>query len=184
MRRFAEFRNLELAICIVRGADVPRLSAFELDRVIVAETDARKFLNTNPTSEEKAGARETNLRFYFDLQAYLRLTSRQRDAAAIRQLLGHDATTETLRACAEPLIGLLKRIYKIGQLSNALVDLQQFMDQLVTVVEALRARVQNPDVGVRLISRLLARYQQPSYAFLQKVHRGDTIIEELLQWFS
>lgn len=118
------------------------------------------------------------------MTAYLRLTSRQRDAAAIRKLLGDDATTDALQAFAVPLIDLLKRIYKVGQLSNGLVELQQFLDQLIVVVESVRARIQNPDNGIRILSRLLARYQQPFYSFLQKVYRGDSIIEELLRWFS
>ena len=54
--------------------------------------------------------------------------------------------------------------------------------ELFLVVEALRSRVQEPQKGVRIIARLLARHQQCLYSFLRDVHNGETIVEEFLQW--
>lgn len=109
IRRFAENHNLELATCIIRGSDEPRLSAFELDRVIVAEREGRAFLKTKPSATKQAQVEGTNLRLYFDLQRYLRLVSRQRDAIVIREMLGDEKALAALAAVIAPGLELLKR---------------------------------------------------------------------------
>lgn len=122
----------------------------------------------------------------------------------VRSLLGEDHIARSLEVLAGPFVELLKRTYKVGNGSAALTNLQRFMDQLIisqslgtfmrtglradnksssAVLEALRSRIQDPQKSVRIIARLLERHQHGLYDFLRSVHKGESIIEEFLQWF-
>ncbi|KAM0748676.1 hypothetical protein T439DRAFT_69984 [Meredithblackwellia eburnea MCA 4105] len=182
VRKYARENNLELVLCILRGGDEPRLPSGDLDRVIKAGKSYRSFMKKNPSQLSKAQSDDGGIRLVLDLQMYLRLISRDRDANQIRQMLGDDGTAAALEVLCGPLVELLKRVYRVGNAANALSDFQKAMDQLIIIVEALRSRVQEPQKGVRIIARLLARHQQPLYDFIHSVHKGETIIEEFLQW--
>ncbi|GAA5828807.1 hypothetical protein JCM11251_005881 [Rhodosporidiobolus azoricus] len=182
IRRYAEENNIELVLCIVRGADEPRLPGFELDRVSKAAKAWRKFVKTEPTPLAKVQNQDPDCRLVLDLQAFLVLASRDRDATVFRQMLSEEKFADAIEVVAEPLVQLLRRTYKVGNAAQFLSDLQKFLDQLVIIVEALRSRVQEPQKGVRIIARLLARHQQRVYAFVRSVHRKETLVEEILQW--
>ncbi|GAA5940374.1 hypothetical protein JCM3775_005071 [Rhodotorula graminis] len=182
IRRYAEENKIELVLCIVRGADEPRLPGFELDRITAASKAYRKWAKTNPSPVAKLQVRDSDIRLVLDLQAYLRLASRDRDATVLRQLLAQEDFASAVEVLAHPLIALIKRVYKVGHGAQALTDLQTFLDQLIIIVEALRSRIQDPQKSVRVIARLLQRHQQNLYSFVRAVHRGETVIEEFLQW--
>ncbi|GAA5919480.1 hypothetical protein JCM6882_001062, partial [Rhodosporidiobolus microsporus] len=182
IRRYAEENNIELVLCIVRGADEPRLPGFELDRVSKAAKAWRKFIKTDPTQLAKAQNQDPDIRLVLDLQAFLVLASRDRDATVFREMLAGEKFADAIEVVANPLVQLLKRTYKVGNGAQFLSDLQKFVDQLIIIVEALRSRVQDPQKGIRIIARLLARHQQQVYAFVRSVHRKETLIEEILQW--
>ncbi|BGP48472.1 hypothetical protein JCM10450v2_004348 [Rhodotorula kratochvilovae] len=182
IRRYAEENNIELVLCIVRGADEPRLPGFELDRITAASKAYRKWAKTNPSPLAKLQVKDAEIRLVLDLQAYLRLASRDRDSTVLRQLLAEEDFTSAVEVVAQPFVSLLKRTYKVGHGAQALSDLQKFLDQLVIILEALRSRIQDPQKSVRVIARLLQRHQQNLYSFLRSVHRGETIVEEFLQW--
>lgn len=186
IRRFADRTRRELVHCIVRGSEEPRLSPYELDRVILAEKDARAFKKGSPSSHAKAqaAASSTSLQLSYDLQRYLRLVSRQRDATVLRELFTEKLSVDALGVLVDPLTTLLKRVYRVGSASTALGDLKRFLDEAVVIVEALRARNQDPEQATRVLSRLLERHQGSLYSFVHKIHRGETVLEELLQWFS
>ncbi|GAA6001489.1 hypothetical protein JCM10207_006692 [Rhodosporidiobolus poonsookiae] len=182
IRRYAEENNIELVLCIVRGADEPRLPGFELDRVTRASKAYRKFAKTKPTPLQKAQAKDPDLRLVLDLQAFLRLASRDRDATVLREMLAQEDFAAAVEIVTKPFVQLIKRTYKVGNGAQALSDLQRFLDQLIIIVEALRSRVQDPQKSIRILARLLARHQQAAYTFLRSIHRGETIVEEFLQW--
>ncbi|GJN90735.1 hypothetical protein Rhopal_003749-T1 [Rhodotorula paludigena] len=182
IRRYAEENNIELVLCIVRGADEPRLPGFELERVTAASKAYRKWAKTGPTPLAKVQVKDPDVRLVLDLQAYLRLASRDRDSTVFRQLLAHEEFASAIEVVAQPFVELLKRTYKVGRGAQALSDLQKFIDQLIIIIDALRSRVQDPQKSVRVISRLLQRHQQNLYSFVRSVHRGETIVEEFLQW--
>jgi len=127
----AEENKIELVLCIVRGADEPRLPGFELDRITAASKAYRKWAKTNPSPVAKLQVRDTDIRLVLDLQAYLRLASRDRDATVLRQLLAEEDFASAIEVLTNPLINLLKRTYKVGHGAQALTDLQTFLDQLI-----------------------------------------------------
>ncbi|GAA6051050.1 hypothetical protein JCM3770_005473 [Rhodotorula araucariae] len=182
IRRYAEENNIELVLCIVRGADEPRLPGFELDRITAASKAFRKWVKTDPSPLAKSQVKDAEIRLVLDLQAYLRLASRDRDSTVLRQLLAEEDFASAVEVVAQPFVSLLKRTYKVGHGAQALSDVQRFLDQLVIIVEALRSRIQEPQKSVRVIARLLQRHQQNLYSFVRSVHRGETIVEEFLQW--
>ncbi|KDE07818.1 hypothetical protein MVLG_01913 [Microbotryum lychnidis-dioicae p1A1 Lamole] len=183
VRRYAEENGIELVLAIVRGADEPRLPAYELERVVRASKRYRAFMKTKPSALARAQVTDTDARLVLDLQYYFRLVSRDRDSNIIREMLGEDAIASALEVLAGPFIELIKRIYKVGNLSQAVGSFQRFLDQLIIIIEALRSRIQEPQKSVRIFARLLGRHQQAFYDFIRSIHRGETIIEELLQWF-
>ncbi|GAA5893441.1 hypothetical protein JCM8208_000800 [Rhodotorula glutinis] len=182
IRRYADENKIELVLCIVRGADEPRLPGFELDRITAASKAYRKWAKTNPSPVAKLQVRDSDIRLVLDLQAYLRLASRDRDATVLRQLLAQEDFASAVEITTHPFISFLKRTYKVGHGAQALTDFQSFLDQLIIIVEALRSRIQDPQKSVRVIARLLQRHQQNLYSFVRSVHRSETIIEEFLQW--
>ncbi|BGP32365.1 hypothetical protein JCM10296v2_004146 [Rhodotorula toruloides] len=182
IRRYAEENKIELVLCIVRGADEPRLPGFELDRITQAQKSYRKWLKTNPTPYQKTHVKDSDVRLVLDLQAYLTLASRDRDSTIVREMLAKEDFAAAVEVVLQPLVQLLRRTYRVGNGAQAVADLQKFVEQLILVVEALRSRVQDPQKSIRAIARLLERHQQNLYTFLHRVHRKETIIEEFLQW--
>ncbi|GAA6028229.1 hypothetical protein JCM8097_006928 [Rhodosporidiobolus ruineniae] len=182
IRRYSEENNLELVLCIVRGADEPRLPGFELDRITKATKAYRKFAKTNPTPLAKAQVQDPDIRLVLDLQAYLRLASHDRDSTVLRQMLAEEGFAAAIEVVADPFVQLLRRTYKVGNGAQLLSDFQKFLDQLIIIVEALRSRVQDPQKSIRILARLLARRQQSAYTFVRSVHRNETLVEEGLQW--
>lgn len=90
---------------------------------------------------------------------------------------------------------------------NNLVDfvgyLQRFSEQLVAVVTAARSRIQcvvetllcrsethrvigdrEPHAGIRMLAKLITKYQEPFYTFLHRAHLSDPIIDDILAWLS
>ncbi|SCV71000.1 BQ2448_3762 [Microbotryum intermedium] len=183
VRQYAEENGIELVLAIVRGADEPRLPAYELERVVRASKRYRAFMKTKPSALARAQVTDTDIRLVLDLQYYFRLVSRDRDSNIIREMLGEDAIASALEVLAGPFVELIKRIYKVGNLSQAVGSFQRFLDQLIIIIEALRSRIQEPQKSVRILARLLGRHQQAFYEFIRSIHRRETIIEELLQWF-
>ncbi|KAL8293572.1 hypothetical protein RQP46_000273 [Phenoliferia psychrophenolica] len=181
VRTYAQDNNIELVICILRGADEPRLPAAELERVVQAGVAYRKFMKKRPSQLAKAKTDDMDIRLVLDCQMYLRLISQDRDANSIRQMLADESTAAALEVVAGPFVALLQRTYRFGA-GAALTDLQKAIDQLIIIVEALRSRVQDPQKAVRILGRLLARHQQSLYTFIHAIHCGDSIVEEFLQW--
>lgn len=126
-----EENNIELVLCIVRGADEPRLPGYLLTRIRTAQTAYRKFAKTNPSPLMKAQVQDPDVRLVLELQTYLRLASRDRDAAMMREMLANEEFAAAIETVAEPLIALLKRTYRIGNAAQLLSDVQTFMNQLV-----------------------------------------------------
>ncbi|BGP16492.1 hypothetical protein JCM10213_001171 [Rhodosporidiobolus nylandii] len=182
IRRYAADNSIELVLCIVRGADEPRLPSYELDRITRASKAFRKFSKTNPTPLVRAQTTDPDLRLVLDLQAYLQLASRDRDATLLREMLAQEDFAAAIEVVAQPFVALIRRTYKAGNGAQALSDLQRFLDQLIIIIEALRSRVQDPQKSIRIISRLLARHQQAVYTFIRSVHLQETLVEEFLQW--
>lgn len=127
---------------IVRGADEPRLDKYDLERIIRASKTYRTFMKKRPSTHTKVTTDNTSVRLILDLQIYLRLLSKERDADQIRDLIAEDSTAEALEVLIAPFFEFLKRTYKIGNAAQAVVDLQKFMDQLIIIVDALRSRIQ------------------------------------------
>ena len=142
----------------------------------------KKWMKRNPTQLAKVQTDNLSVRLIVDLQIYLRLLSRERDAAQIRGKLADDETAEALDVVFAPVMEFIRRTYKVGHLASALGDLQRVLDQLIIIVDALRTRIQEPQKAVRILARLLARHTQPVYSFLHHVHREETLVEEFLQW--
>ncbi|GAA5959730.1 hypothetical protein JCM3765_000079 [Sporobolomyces pararoseus] len=182
IRRYAEENNIELVLCIVRGADEPRLPAYLLTRIRKSQVAYRKFAKTNPSPLMKAQVQDPDIRLVLELQTYLRLASRDRDAAMMREMLANEDFAAAIEIVAEPFIALLKRTYRIGNAAQLLSDVQTFLNQLIIIVEALRSRIQDPQKSIRVLARLLSRHDQSLYTFIRSVHRKETIVEEFLQW--
>jgi hypothetical protein len=57
-------------------------------------------------------------------------------------MLSEESVTEAIEVLIAPLLEFLKRTYHIGNAVQALDDVQSFIEQLITVVNALRSRIQ------------------------------------------
>ena len=109
-----------------------------------ANVNYRQWNKKNPTALAKVMNNNLSIRLILDLQIYLRLVSRERDAMQIRNILADDSTAEALEIIVAPIFAFLRRTYKIGNMSQATTDLQKFLDQLIIIIDALRSRIQDP----------------------------------------
>ena len=79
----------------------------------------------------KAQVQDPDIRLVLELQTYLRLASRDRDAAMMREMLANEDFAAAIEIVAEPFIALLKRTYRIGNAAQLLSDVQTFVNQLI-----------------------------------------------------
>lgn len=182
IRRYARDNNIELVLCILRGAEEPRLPTIDLQRTIRAGKAYRHWVKKNAAAGGKLVCEDPGARLVIDLQMYLRLVSKDRDSNMVREMLADESTADALEVVIAPMVEFIKRTYKAGNGSQTITDLEKFMDQLIIIVEALRSRVQEPQKGVRILARLLARHEEWIYRFVRDVHLKETIVEEWLQW--
>jgi hypothetical protein len=142
---------MELVVTIARGAETPRLPSQDLYRVIRASTSYRAFAKRNPSAREKRECVNSGVRLIVDLQMYLSLVAAERDASEVRRVLGQEETLGAMGVVLEPFVELIKRgesivvlcrwdaeadeeveVYKVGNGSQALSDLQKTIDQFIT----------------------------------------------------
>jgi hypothetical protein len=64
----SEENGVELVLCIVRGADEPRLQKYELERVVRASKKYAAWLKTNPSPLTRAKVDDAEIRLVLDLQ--------------------------------------------------------------------------------------------------------------------
>jgi len=79
----------------------------------------------------KAQVQDPDIRLVLELQTYLRLASRDRDAALMRAMLANEDFAAAIEVVAAPFIALLKRTYRVGNAAQLLSEMQTFMNQLI-----------------------------------------------------
>lgn len=109
------------------------MTLFELDRVASASKSYR-LLKRNGISSTQDDA---GVRLVLELKNYLRLISRERDAALMRTLLGSEAFASSLERIVEPLMEFVRRTYKVGNASEALINFEKAMDQFIVGMSSL-----------------------------------------------
>lgn len=166
--------HIDLVFVVVQGDDEPQLSAWDVQRCQLAESEAKLFLRSKPGKQDKQDASSFNVRLAFDLADYLDAVSRDRDNRSLRKLLSEPSTIEAFSILGEPVIELIQRIAKGGHLSAALSDLETFLDRLIDVLDGCRSRIQDQQKSIQAIDMTLAKHQKKIYSFLHKVHTQDS----------
>ncbi|EGF99633.1 uncharacterized protein MELLADRAFT_94195 [Melampsora larici-populina 98AG31] len=181
-RTYADSERLELVVTIVRSAEEPRLDKYDLERVVRASKVYASLLRKNRNRITKSMTENISVRLILDLKLYLRLVSQERDTKQVQEIFSESSTLEAFEILVTPFLEFLKRTYKIGNGPQAVDDSQKFIEQLITILTALRNRIQDPQKSVRIIARLLDRHQQTLYAWIRSIHTHDSIFEEIFQW--
>lgn len=65
---FVEENGVELVLCIVRGADEPRLQKYELERVVRASKKYATWIKGNPSPLARSRVNDADIRLVLDLQ--------------------------------------------------------------------------------------------------------------------
>lgn len=183
-RNYAESENCELVVTIVRSAEDPRLDKYDLGRIMKASRVYQTLLKKHRNRITRSMTEDINVRLILDLKLYLRLISQERDSRIIKEMLEDETIREALKVLIEPLGEILKRVYKVGNGSQVIEDIEKFLGQLITIIDALRSRIQDPQKSIRILSKLLAKHQQGFYNFFYRIHRQDSTIEEFFEWAS
>ncbi|KAI7944396.1 hypothetical protein MJO28_010091 [Puccinia striiformis f. sp. tritici] len=183
-RQYSESADMELVVAIVRSAEEPRLDKYDLERIMSASKAYKSLLAKNRNRITSSMTENIHVRLILDLKLYLRLISQERDSKQIRKMLSEESVAEAMEVLISPLLEFLKRTYNIGNAVQALDDAQSFIEQLITVVNALRSRIQDPQKSIRVLARLLTRHQNNLYGWLHQIHVHDSIIEDFFQWLS
>lgn len=148
-----ESEKLELVVTIVRSAEEPRLDKYDLERVVRASKVYASLLRKNRNRITKSMTENISVRLILDLKLYLRLISQERDTKEIKDMLSEARTLEALEVLVTPFMEFLKRTYKIGDSSQVLDDAQKFVEQLITILNALRSRIQGSCCTFLTVSR-------------------------------
>jgi len=183
-RQYAESADMELVVVIVRSAEEPRLDKYDLERIMSASKAYKSLLAKNDNRITSSMTENIHVRLILDLKLYLRLISQEWDSKQIRKMLSENSVAEAVEVLINPLLEFLKRTYHIGNAARALDHTQDFIEQLITVVNALRSRIQDPQKSIRVLGRLISRHQNNFYGWLHEIHAHDSIIEEFFQWLS
>ncbi|WAQ88583.1 hypothetical protein PtA15_10A2 [Puccinia triticina] len=141
-RRYSESADIELVVAIVRSAEEPRLDKYDLERVMSASKAFKSLLAKNRNRITSSMTENIHVRLILDLKLYLRLISQEWDSKQIRKMFSEDSVAEALEVLISPMLEFLKRTYNTGNAVQALDDAQSFIEQLITVVNALRSRIQ------------------------------------------
>lgn len=156
----------------MRGADEPRLPSFELDRITQAQKSYRKWLKTNPTPYQKMHVRDSDVRLVLDLQAYLKLASRDRDSTILREMLAQEDFAAAMEVVLEPVVQLLKRTYRVGNGAQAVADLQKFVEQLITGASSC------PLAFYSVLSQLSLQWSKPSEVECRTRRRASALLRD------
>lgn len=104
IRRYAREHSAELVVCIVRDSTEPKLPRPVLERVLRAAGSYSRLMKTRPSAAQLAQTKDDDVRLIVDMQLYLRLISKERDAGIIREMLSDDEVGPALETLAEPFV--------------------------------------------------------------------------------
>lgn len=123
--------ELVTAILIRNEKSSIPLPSPELLRVRQAHASYYDFTRATSQILDPSSSNDSGVQLMLELKNYLRLKCQERDSGLIRKLLGEVSTGLALEELGGPLMELIKRIHKVGSAGQAVLKIEEGLDQFI-----------------------------------------------------
>ncbi|KAG1754063.1 uncharacterized protein EDB91DRAFT_1243031 [Suillus paluster] len=181
--------KIPLLAVVLRSGEEPRLNRDQLRRVHRAHLAHATYMRERGSladSDDDDGPRDEEAWLFEDLKVLVQLYSRLRDREQLIALIFEGVTAELLKDIISIFYAPLAQVYRAANIGNSVSDLQNFITDLIRVVEATETMSeQDPQVTVQIFIDLVGRHEQAFYSFVHKVHaNGKGLFESLMRWIE
>ena len=182
VRQHAERADIPLVAAIVRGADAPKLTKAEIQRVILATRAHAEVQRACPNAAQKKACTDEGYLLIVRLQHVLRIYSQHRDATQIRGMLQDPTVLDALTLLFQPFLDALVRLHRVKDVRRDLLDLHAFLLRLLDLLEGIRARMQDPARSINMVASFLDRGTPALYDFLHRWAQVDPVVFSTFAW--
>lgn len=188
-RTDAKNGKIPVLVVILRSGEEPRLNRDQLRRVHRAHLAHAAYLRERENlvdSDDDDGPTNEEAWLFEDLKMLVQLYSRLRDREQLIALIFEGVTAELLKDIISIFYAPLAQVYRAANIGNSVSDLQNFITDLIRVVEATEEMSdEDPQATVQTFIDLVGRHEQAFYSFVHKVHaNGKGLFENLMQWIE
>ncbi|KAG1892429.1 hypothetical protein F4604DRAFT_1875771 [Suillus subluteus] len=174
---------------VLRSGEEPRLNRDQLHRVHRAHLAHAAYLRERENladSDDDDGPTDEKAWLFEDLKVLAQLYSRLRDLEQLIALIFEGVTAELLKDIISIFYAPLAQVYRAANIGNSVSDLQNFITDLIRVVEATEdMSEEDPQATVQTFIDLVGRHEQAFYSFVHKVHaNGKGLFESLMRWIE
>lgn len=130
---FAVGNQCELVTAIllrVEKSSIP-LPSPEVHRIRQAHASYHSFTQTTTQRSSSTDSNDSGVELMLELKNYLQLKCQERDSGLIRNLLGEVSTGLALEELGGPFMELIKRIHKVGNAGQAILKMEEGLDQFI-----------------------------------------------------
>jgi hypothetical protein len=222
-RTDAKQGKIPVLAVVLRSGEEPRLNRDQLRRVHRAHLAHAAYLRERENladSDDDDGPTDEEAWLFEDLKVLVQLYSRLRDREQLIALIfevspldrlsvsplthSQGVTAELLKDIISIFYAPLAQVYRAANIGNSVSDLQNFITDLIRVVEATEesklfapilheegltierlVSEEDPQATVQAFIDLVGRHEQAFYSFVHKVHaNGKGLFESLMRWIE
>lgn len=185
----AKSEKIDIMAIIMRSPEGPRLDHTAYQRVHRASRAYEQYKAYRDSLEDpemNEGPDNDDAWLFEDLHVYMKLLRRCRDKEQLVELIFEGTTSEMLKDIVTIFYSPLMQVYKAANISESLVDLQKFIDDLIRTVErADEIAVRDPQKIVQTFVDLVERHEGAFYHFVHQVHsKGAGLFDGLMHWIE
>jgi hypothetical protein len=181
--------KIPVLVVVLRSGEEPRLNRDQLRRAHRAHLAHAAYLRERENladSDDDDGPTDEEAWLFEDLKVLVQLYSRLRDLEQLIALIFEGVTAELLKDIISIFYAPLAQVYRAANIGNSVSDLQNFIADLIRVVEATEdMSEEDPQATVQAFIDLVGRHEQAFYSFVHKVHvNGKGLFESLMRWIE
>jgi len=185
----AKSENIDLIAVILRSPEGPHLDKATYQRIQRASQAYEKYKAYRDGLDDPAldeGPDNDDAWLLEDLNVYMKLLRRCRDKEQLVELIFEGTTSELLKDIVTIFYAPLMQVYKAANISDSLIDLQKFIDDLIRTVErADEVAVRDAQSIVQTFVDLVGRHEGAFYNFVHQVHsKGAGLFDGLMHWIE
>ncbi|KAH9449877.1 hypothetical protein Pst134EB_020686 [Puccinia striiformis f. sp. tritici] len=185
----AKSENVDLIAVILRSPEGAKLDKPAYQRIQRASQAYERYKAYRDGLEDPAldeGPDNDDAWLFEDMHVYMKLLRRCRDKEQLVELIFEGTTSELLKDIVTIFYSPLMQVYKAANISDSLIDLQKFIDDLIRTVErADEVAVRDAQKIVQTFVDLVGRHEGAFYNFVHQVHsKGAGLFDGLMHWIE
>ncbi|ODV88738.1 hypothetical protein CANCADRAFT_128061 [Tortispora caseinolytica NRRL Y-17796] len=180
----AEKKGCSLVYAIASTSHLgPGISHFRLQRVMEGEMAYNKAIESDAGIDTLTTIERKRVSQFVALNKLLKCLTRKRDNELLSQIFTDNATLSLCKQMFVMFYGPLAYVYKSADIYQALVDFQNFADDLIKVVNSAMEEVEQTGDLVQKFIALVEKHSPSFYRFLHDIYVNDNgFFGEILQW--